>query len=531
MSRPVSRCLCWAAVLPVAGALLAQTTPPPAGVSGTVTNSLTGEPILRAHVMVSCLPDGPPRDRQAYGALTNEKGKFSVTGLPPGNCAVNAERMGFVTNMTGASYPLASGAHKEDFKLTLTPTGAITGRVLDSAGEPSQGIQVSADGPRGNAAGVATDDKGQFRLGGLRPGKYRVKAVPQTLPFPPEIRSDGSTEIHDSATYFPDSLSAKTAQRVEVKAGADVSAVDIRLVRTPIIEASGRVTGLPAGFKNVMVSVEPAGQGASVNANGTFTLWRLDPGKYTLVANSYSGQSSLMSAPLDIEIAGANLEHLELRMIPPFDIAGHMSFEDEQAREPAKPPAQPGQKAPPAPPPEPRRVELHPLQQQTGQSASAVIGADDSFTLQKVQPGRYRVAINWGSGYVKSLRAGDTESEGDILDVRNGSAGPLTVTVSANFCEVSGTVSDFKGPVDNAPVILEPAEDPSNIRLALTDSTGAYKFGAVPPGKYKLIPVGEEDAPIVIGLPDQSLEDYDEVAESLDLRAGDKIGKDLTQRK
>jgi hypothetical protein len=46
-----------------------------------------------------------------------------------------------------------------------------------------------------------------------------------------------------------------------------------------------------------------------------------------------------------------------------------------------------------------------------------------------------------------------------------------------------------------------------------------------------LIPVGEEDAPPVIGLPDQSLEDYDEVAESLDLRAGDKIGKDLTQRK
>ena len=92
-------------------------------------------------------------------------------------------------------------------------------------------------------------------------------------------------------------------------------------------------------------------------------------------------------------------------------------------------------------------------------------------------------------------------------------------------------MSDFKGPVDNAAVILGPAEDPSNIRLALTDSAGAYKFTAVPPGKYKLIPVGEEDAPIVIGLPDQSLEDYDEVAESLDLRAGDKIGKDLTQRK
>ena len=31
-----------------------------------------------------------------------------------------------------------------------------------------------------------------------------------------------------------------------------------------------------------------------------------------------------------------------------------------------------------------------------------------------------RVAIDWGSGYVKSVRAGDTESEGDLPDVRNG---------------------------------------------------------------------------------------------------------------
>jgi hypothetical protein len=38
----------WLAMLPAAAAILAQTAPQPASISGTVTNSVTSEPILRA---------------------------------------------------------------------------------------------------------------------------------------------------------------------------------------------------------------------------------------------------------------------------------------------------------------------------------------------------------------------------------------------------------------------------------------------------------------------------------------------------
>jgi hypothetical protein len=358
-----------------------------------------------------------------------------------------------------------------------------------------------------------------------------VIAFPQTLPFPPEIRSDGTPDIHYAATYYGDSLTGKSAQRLEVKSGAEMSGIDIHLVRTPIVTVSGKIVGLPAGSKGAFIqATSPDGngaqQGASAKADGSFEMWRLDPGKYTLVASvmGQSPQTRLQSAPLDIEVANANLEHLELRMIPAFDISGQMRFEDDQARQPQPPPSRPGQQ-PPAVPGQlpPRRLQLR--EEPTGQYLNADIAADDSFTLERVQPGRHHVAITWASGFVKSVRVGSTETEGDILDVRNGPAGPVTVLVSSNFCEVSGTVSDSKGPVTGGSVVLAPAEGVPSFHIAPVDANGNYREAGIAPGKYRLLAV--EDPSAVMANRGAGLDDYEDSIENLDLRAGDKISKDL----
>jgi hypothetical protein len=515
------------AILAAAGALAAQSAPEPSSVAGTVTNSVTGEPILRAHVTLQCWA----RDnQQVYGALTNEKGEYSLTASPSGPCYLNAERVGFVlasNELALAPVNLTAGTHKENVKLTLTPTGGITGRVVNAAGEPVQDVSVWAEAEIGNDnfVNLITDDKGQFRIGGLRPGKYRVKATPQKMPFPPEIWADGSTELQDAATYYPGSLDAKTAQRLEVKAGADVSGVDIKLVQVPIVLVSGKVDGIPPGAKGVTIMTEPSGQNAAVKPDGTFNIWRLDPGKYTLQAMQW-GQTQLASAPVDIEVTSANLEHIGLRMVPPFDLAGQLRFDDEQAREAPQPPKRADGTSVSAPPPQPRIVQLMPLQRQFIGGANVRAEADDSFTLSKLQPARYRVEVRGVSGFVKSLRAGDTEVEGNILDLRNGSPGALTVTLSSNFCEISGTVSDTNGPVSDAQLVLLPVDDPSNVRFARSDTTGAYKF-RTPPGKYKLAAVEEADIEFVLQSAD--LDDY--APETVELRAGDKIAKDLVKRK
>jgi hypothetical protein len=351
-----------------------------------------------------------------------------------------------------------------------------------------------------------------------------LRATPQSLPFPPEVRSDGTPDVHYSATYYPDSLTAKSAQRPEAKAGAELTGMDIRLVATQIVRVSGKVTGLPPDSKNVYIQIQPAasseGSGqeqTSVKPDGSFEYWRLDPGKYTLVAGSMQGP--LQSAPLEIEVTTAPLEHLELRLVPSFDVAGQVRFDDEQARQLPQPPQRPGQ---PPPPPVQRRMQLR--GETNGQTVNADLGADDSFTAEKLQPARYHVEMLGTSGYVKSVRAGNTETEGDLLDLRNGPPGPVTVVVSSNFGEVSGTVNDSKGPAANVLVVLSGL---SGMRSGWTDAGGAYKFTHVAPGKYKL--VAPEDG---AGIPQRSedLEDYEDVAESVDLQAGDKISRDLKQR-
>jgi hypothetical protein len=155
----------------------------------------------------------------------------------------------------------------------------------------------------------------------------------------------------------------------------------------------------------------------------------------------------------------------------------------------------------------------------------APVAADDSFLEEKISPGRYHVAINGYTAFVKSIRASDTETEGDILDVRNGPPGPVTVTLSSNFAEISGTVSDSQGAAANTGVVLKSVDNPRWERDQTTESDGAYRFSNLAPGKYKLIAV--DAAALDGGIGALNEDDYDDVAVTLDVSAGDKIVKDL----
>jgi hypothetical protein len=174
----------------------------PASLSGIVTTSITGAPVTRAHVTIR----GTGEIQRIFGAMTDGEGKFTMTKAPPGHYSFSAEHLGFVMpssqDASPADVTLGPGDKKEDLKLTLVPTGAISGRVLGAAGDPVEGVSVTAEGSWGDEGG-STDDKGEFRIGGLHPGKYRVKATPQTTQLPPETRTDGTTDVHYSPRTIP----------------------------------------------------------------------------------------------------------------------------------------------------------------------------------------------------------------------------------------------------------------------------------------------------------------------------------------
>jgi Carboxypeptidase regulatory-like domain len=523
-----------------------QPQAPPTGngvFSGVVTNSATGAGVPRAQVSLFVIGS---TGGQNFPTVTDAEGKFTIGNLPRGRLIVNVGRLGFVAPSSGNQLfdmQLRPNEKKENVKLTLTPTGAISGRVLNAEGAV-QGAIVSLDGIVPGASPATTDEKGQFRISGVPPGRYRLVANPAVMPFPPEIRTDGTREVHYARTYYPDALTVKTGQRVEIAAGMETPGMDIHLVQTPVVTLSGKVMDAPAGGKTQVRAVASAATGGGiqmagyVKADGSFQIWQLDPGKYTLVATNTSQgpgmQHGVQSTPVEVEVAGHDIERIDLRMLQPFDVSVQVRFDDAKAREmptmqqrqmPGQPPPQ---QAPPAQT-MPRRVMLRPEGQTFVPMTQSMfqpieIGADDSFTLQGLAPMRYRLAPAWAV-YVKSVTVGDVETAGDILDLRNGPGGAVTVTLASVTGEVSGVVSDSSGPAAGVRVIL--VSTAGRLPMgALSDPDGAYKFASVPPGSYKLI-APDNEAAIQFNMARELPEDYVALADSVEVHGGDTVTKPL----
>jgi hypothetical protein len=511
---------------------LTQTQPPktdekPASVQGEVRNSVTGMLIERAHVSLRRYNSG---GFDKYGGLTNAEGKFRITGMPAGSYMLTLDRVGYVASleMTRSPVMLAPDEKKDNLQLKLVPMGAISGRVLDAGGQPVDGLQVHAEqGERTMHTGV-TDDRGQYRIGGLDPGRYRVRTQTQNLPVPPEIRTDGTTEILYADTYHPGALDAKGAARVVVGPGSDVTGIDIRLVRAAIIRMAGRVTGMPEGSKNVYVQVTRAngGQGAQVKPDGSFEIWRPDPGKYKLRAMCNDSGEMLGSAVVEVEVGDSDIDNILLTLVAPEDIRGQLEFEDEGAREaqmlggPA-PTRVAAQGTPQAPPPRPpRRILFREVSSMIGQPTGDV-SEDGAFTVPKVSPGKYIVSTQGYPGYVKSIRMGDTASDGPALNLNQGSGGArVTVTLSSAFGEVGGTVRDDKGPAAGARVVLQSTLNTWMPLYSESQADGTYSFKSVAPGTYVLLAMDESE----IGAAD-----YDG-AETVEVRPRETLTRDLKVR-
>jgi hypothetical protein len=308
--------------------------------------------------------------------------------------------------------------------------------------------------------------------------------------------------------------------------GSDVTGIDIRLVRAAIIRMAGRVTGMPEGAKNVYVQVTRAngGHGAQVKPDGSFELWRPDPGKYTLRAMCNGSGEMLGSAVVEVEVGDSDIDNIVLTLMAPEEIRGQLEFEDEGAKEAPQMGGGPtptrvgAQGTPQAPPPRPqRRILFREVSGMIGQPMGDV-SEDGAFTISKVTPGKYIVSAQGFGAYVKSIRMGDTATEGPALNLNQGSGGArVTVTLSSAFGEVGGTVRDDKGPVAGARVVLHSTLDRWTSLYAASDADGTYSFKSVAPGTYHLLVMDESEP---------SADDYDG-AETVEVRPRETLTRDL----
>jgi hypothetical protein len=267
------------------------------------------------------------------------------------------------------------------------------------------------------------------------------------------------------------------------------------------------------------------GQGNELSPDGSFEFWGLDPGKYKVGAgwSAPGGVETLLgprvSTPeVEIEVAGSNVDNIELRLVPDSNITGRLELD-----------------TPEGPQPIPQgTITLRDVSDGSAIGAPVPVGADDTFKLEKVYAGKYIVGLSSDSAYVKSLRLGTTETDGDVLDLSNGAGGAeLTLVLGTVVGSVSGTVhEDLGNNVVEARVILARDRAEKDAIFASqsvkTKADGTYSFPSVPPGSYKLLAVPEDDADLV--LQRYGLTEYDEVMNSVEVHAGDKVPLDLELR-
>lgn len=306
-----------------------------ATVEGTVVNSVTGEPVGHARVSLHSSPNPIKRGaiQRAYYAVTAANGRFVMNRLAAGAYFAYASNAGVLSHF-GASVGNGSVScvlRDRDVKsiiLEVTPESVIRGRVVDGEGKPPMRLSVEAIGDfQGSPlemglhrALATTNEKGEFRIHGLAAGRYRVRAAIDYRGIPPESREDGSSDGNYGPTYYPGTLNESSAAWLQANAGRETSGVEIKLTEAPLLRVSGRVTSVPGGPVPIRVELlyQDSGFAGEARAapDGSFTLWRVQPGQYQITA--YGGQPGreLRGFPMKIEVGKASLEGILLSIIP-----------------------------------------------------------------------------------------------------------------------------------------------------------------------------------------------------------------------
>jgi hypothetical protein len=493
----------------------------PARLDGTITDSQTGAPVVRAHV--SLQGNAPDRTSRRYGATSGADGKFTFPDVEPGRYTLQATRTGFVEGML-PKIELKAGDSRSSADMRLIPTGAIVGRVIAPNGEPLLGAAVEVRNAADLVAFRTTDEQGEFRLGGLRPGRYFVRAQwsEPRANGRPEIRTDGTTETHTGTTWYPGVLTRLEATRIEVRPGADSAGVEIRLLQSPFVRVSGHVIGMPASRQERSATLTALHDEEEIplrlKPDGSFEAWRLTPGAYRLQAqwNTATGQR-VRTTSADIELGTANIDDIQLRVVPDLTIAGRLEFEDEQMKRIDSP----------------YRVQRMVNLVRIGgvQAGRDVVESniedDNTFRLDKVPAGKYRVAINWDDAWIRSMSLGATPIAGALLDVHDGSAGAeLVVRLSAATGSIGGAVQLDEGDSDDCIVVLTSMDQNFNLRTADINPGGTYSFPHVPPGSYQIVALHEADLEHAGNM----VPGFERWLETIDVPAAGKVTKDLKLR-
>jgi len=306
-----------------------------ATVTGRVTCSDTQRAARFATVMlIGTEPAGGGNGNQfGFGrrvsARTDMDGNFTVEA-EPGDYYVTASAMGYASPVAEAAARLRSGASAADLlaslpqvhvaeagggsaNITLDRGGVIAGKLQWDDGTPAAGVNVSVQtattstapttdltrvvsqlggGFGGGLGGFQTsDDRGYFRITGLAPGSYWVRA---TMMTPSAEPGAGMQRMSSIVMYAPGKVRRTDAQTVTLKSGEERDDLQFVLDLSTLHTVSGHVGStddatIAAGVVRLTDTQDSSlSRMAMIQPDGSFVVQWVPAGTYTLAVSNAS---------------------------------------------------------------------------------------------------------------------------------------------------------------------------------------------------------------------------------------------------
>ncbi|MBZ5583014.1 MAG: carboxypeptidase-like regulatory domain-containing protein, partial [Acidobacteriia bacterium] len=381
--------------------------------------------------------------------------------------------------------------------------------------------------PRG---GALTDDQGAYRLFGVTPGKYYLRASPP-------MRRGSDEEETFVASYYPNALDPTGAAPVELRPGQEMRGIDLAVRRARAITVRGRVIK-PAGAASVQLGLTQLVEGGgSMNTNtdlrdqeGKFEWRGMLPGSYAISAQATVGDRRY-SARYSLQAGSSDIDNIELRLAQAPELKGIIRIEGSADVQPS-------------------RVMVR-FEGRSGRSTSTMasrimmgdgrilsssggVGEDGTFTVPALDPDFYRISVTApGNLFLQSATCGNADVIEAGLDLSGGAACDLTVVVSANAGQVDGQVSDENSqPATAARVALVPTGSRRTdlFKTAVADPNGHFTIQGVAPGSYKVYAWEEVDMNAVHYDP-EFVKPYESSGQSVHINEGSKETVNLKQIK
>jgi protocatechuate 3,4-dioxygenase beta subunit len=478
----------------------AQTNPDDkCSIEGTVINSVTGEPIKKANVMLSSTSPGA----SPYATTTDASGHFLIDEVDAGRFSLAAYRVGYIQPKSPhgrakylVPFTLEKGQKLNQLVLNLAPQGVISGKILDEDEDPLGNVKVKCLGifyERGKKrldvnVETNTNELGEFRLAGLSPGKYVISATPDPNRMEARVRerpirtARNSVAEEYATTYYPSTMNATNASPIEIIPGAQSGGINITLVRTRSLRVKGHVT---EGGRSQRAEIMLASRGdvssgdisreAPADAKGTFELDGVVPGSYDLIADEMV-EGKRHSTRMPLEVHDVNIDGIELALEPPGEIQGRLVVEDNGDLMS-----------------KPFRLLL---QSRADSYRAQYLHLEDESTFKVEESGfagPYDVKAGGlpGDFYVKSIRLGERDVLESGFEFTPGNTELLILVLNPNGGEIEGSVKTAKDePAVLARVTLIPEEGhrsyTSFFKTTTTDENGHFVIKGVAPGEYKI---------------------------------------------